>query len=118
MNADSIDIEAIFHAALNKQSAAERAAYLDEACSDDAKLRAQVEAVLKAHEEAGDFLKPPLFDPSVTMGQSPLAEAPGTVIGRYKLLESIGEGGMATVYMAEQEQPIRRKVALKIIPSR
>ena len=63
----------------------------------------------------GDFLESPVLDPNVTLDESPLSEGPGTVIGRYKLLERIGEGGMAVVYMAEQERPIRRKVALKII---
>jgi serine/threonine protein kinase len=74
-----------------------------------------VEELLKAHDEAGDFLEAPILEPDITLDDSPLTEGPGTIIGRYKLLEKIGEGGMAVVYMAEQEKPIRRKVALKII---
>ncbi|MHC4594218.1 MAG: protein kinase domain-containing protein [Planctomycetota bacterium] len=108
-------IEAIYHLALEKGVGEERSAYLDSACGDDADLRASVEGLLKAHDKAGDFLESPILDPSMTLDESPLTEGPGTVIGRYKLLEKIGEGGMAVVYMAEQEKPIRRKVALKII---
>ena len=109
------DIEEIYHAALQRGSQAERAAYLDDVCRKNASLRARVEALLKANEEAGDFLEAPAVDPDVTLDTSPVIEGPGTVIGRYKLLEKIGEGGMAVVYMAQQERPIQRKVALKII---
>jgi WD40 repeat protein/serine/threonine protein kinase/tetratricopeptide (TPR) repeat protein len=107
--------EAIFLAALEKSSTAERAAYLDQACAGDPGLRVQVEGLLGSHEQAGSFLEGPLFGPQPTVDHAPLTEKPGSRIGPYKLLEPIGEGGMGVVYMAEQVQPVRRKVALKII---
>ena len=109
------DIEAIYNAALKKASEAERSAYLDAVCGDDNVLRNRVEALLKANKEAGSFLEIPDLDPNVTLDVSPISETPGTVIGRYKLLEQVGEGGFGVVYMAEQTKPINRRVALKII---
>ncbi len=109
------ELKSVFLGALEIGDAEQRIAYLGEACGDNVDLRNQVELLLKAHERAGGFLKPVAFDPEAGLDQSPLTEAPGSMIGRYKLLEKIGEGGMAVVYMAEQEHPIRRKVALKII---
>jgi len=109
------DIEAIYNTALNKGSEAERSAYLDAACGDDVVLRARVEELLKAHEEAGDFLEVPAIELNATVGESHLIEGPGTKIGRYELLELIGEGGMGLVYLAQQKEPVKRRVALKII---
>jgi serine/threonine protein kinase/Tol biopolymer transport system component len=111
---DKKALEAIFDEAIQFESSAKRDAYVLRACGDDQKLLISVRALLK-HHDASSFLDAPIFEPDITLDESPLSEGPGTVIGRYKLLEKIGEGGMAVVYMAEQAEPIRRKVALKII---
>jgi serine/threonine protein kinase/WD40 repeat protein len=108
-------IEGIFFAALEKQTPVERKAYLDEACTGDAELRRCVERMLDAQPKIGGFLQPSAPAPSAAMDEPPLVEKPGTVIGPYKLLQELGEGGFGVVFMAEQQQPVRRKVALKII---
>src|SRR6516225_8665750 len=100
----------IFLAAIEKESPAERAAYLAEACGGDTSLRAEVEALLAAHGRLGEMPA----ESEATVDES-TQEGPGTVIGLYKLMEQIGEGGMGLVYVAEQQQPIRRKVAIKVI---
>jgi serine/threonine protein kinase len=101
-------------AALEKPSPEERAAFLPQACAGDERLRRRVEALLRAHAEADDVLNRPL--PAVAAAaQGPPTEAPGTVIGPYRLLEQIGTGGFGVVYLAEQTEPVRRKVALKIL---
>jgi serine/threonine protein kinase len=107
--------EALFAAALEKPTRAERAAYLEGACGDDHALRARLEALLAAHDASGGVLDAPPLPLTPTGAYRPLTEGPGTVIGPYKLLQQIGEGGMGVVYMAEQQEPVRRKVALKII---
>jgi serine/threonine protein kinase/WD40 repeat protein len=104
-------IESIFHAARAKPSGEERERYLREACGDNQDLRRQVDELLQAQDHAGPFLEQPAAE---TIPYVP-AEGPGTRIGPYKLLQQIGEGGMGVVYMAEQEQPVRRRVALKVI---
>src|SRR5712664_4885790 len=104
----------IFIAALQRQPEAERRAYLDEACGDDEVLRRGVEALLEKHELAGSFLESPAAAPAATLDE-PIRERPGTVIGPYKLMEQIGEGGMGLVFVAEQQHPVRRKVAVKVI---
>ncbi len=96
-------------------SADEREAYLQQACGSDAQLRAKVNALLK-NQQDDSFLERPAVEGSPTMAISPAPlEGPGTVIGNYKLLEKLGEGGFGVVYMAEQKQPVKRRVALKII---
>jgi WD40 repeat protein/serine/threonine protein kinase len=107
--------EAIFQAAIQKTSPEERAAYLDEACAGDADLRAGVEALLDAYDHPDNFLDAALAHLTLTTRARVIAERPGETIGRYKLQEEIGEGGFGVVYMAEQQEPVRRKVALKII---
>ncbi len=108
--------EAIFDAAL-QLPAERRADYLQQACGDDTPLRQRVDRLLRAHEEAGGFLEPPAALPpnQTVVVPIPLMEKPGDKIGRYKLLQQIGEGGCGVVYMAEQEEPVRRRVALKVI---
>ena len=113
MNEPSLPEESIFAQALELKSAAERAAYLDRACGADRQLRAEVEALLRAHEKSGDLLDLP--EQAVTTSEKPISERPNTRIGPYKLLEQIGEGGMGAVWMAEQQEPVRRLVALKVI---
>ncbi len=109
------DAEAIFNEAIKIESDAERATFIKAACADDTTLLARVEALLKAPLEHKSSRKLPPVSVDGTLDAPPLTEGPGMRIGRYKLLQLIGEGGFGVVYMAEQEEPIRRKVALKII---
>jgi serine/threonine protein kinase/tetratricopeptide (TPR) repeat protein len=106
--------ESLFIEALQKPTPEGRAAFLDEACAGDAELRRGVELLLRAHERAGPFLQEPAAGTVATVDE-PIRESPGTVVGPYKLLEPIGEGGFGVVFMAEQQQPVRRKVALKVL---
>jgi serine/threonine protein kinase/WD40 repeat protein len=103
-------LEEIFSAARNLPPP-ERTAFLERACGGDAALRQQADSLLAAHEQAGQFLQPTVLVPAPN---APF-EKSGDRIGRYKLLEQIGEGGFGVVWMAEQEEPVRRRVALKII---
>src|SRR5262245_30220983 len=105
----------LFAAAMEIDDPDERSAYLDQAAGGDNALRARVEDLLRAYQRAGSFLAAPLVAGLVTLDAARPMGAPGTVIGPYRLLEAIGEGGMGTVYMAEQERPVRRRVALKLI---
>jgi serine/threonine protein kinase/tetratricopeptide (TPR) repeat protein len=108
----------IFEQALDVKDPAERASYLDRACADQPELRRQVEQLLRAHEVAGPFLDQPHPAAGAVEGTGPYAspETPGTVIaGKYKLLQQIGEGGMGSVWMADQLEPVKRRVAVKLI---
>ena len=118
----------LFIAALQKEDPAERAAFLDQACAGDAALRQRLDVLLQAHHLADHFLQKPSDDSHATGvytpapanespadQPAPFTEAAGTRIGPYKLLQRIGEGGMGSVWMAEQQEPVRRRVALKII---
>src|SRR4051812_9924420 len=110
--------QAVFAEALHRTPEA-RATYLESACGSDTTLRRHVEALLHAADGAGDFLEQPPTGLAAGDGapfvMTGLSEKPGDKIGRYKLLQQIGEGGCGVVYMAEQEEPVRRRVALKII---
>jgi serine/threonine protein kinase/tetratricopeptide (TPR) repeat protein len=129
-----MDERSIFMGALERESAPERSAYLDNACGGDTALRQRVEALLASHEQAGSFLRKPVPErlaekvatpeqteetsgeaPAGQEGHRPLPEGQGSRIGPYKLLQEIGEGGMGTGFLAEQSEPVRRLVALKII---
>src|SRR5262249_34584324 len=109
-----MDEASIFLAALQKPAPEERAAFLDQACGGNAGLRHSVEMLLKAHVKAGDFLAQPSPPAGATVDQA-VTETTGSVIGPYKLLEVIGEGGMGTVWMAQQQEPVKRLVAVKLI---
>src|SRR5665213_1397132 len=140
MDTTAQQIEAIFAQAILQPDIDKRAAFVAAACGEDRRLRSRVEALLNAHDAAGAFMATvdsPMDAPDAQMmeggprpidsgaidGPSPRPAAPdhssaektGTSIGRYKLLQQIGEGGFGVVYMAEQETPVKRRVALKII---
>ena len=109
------DAKGIFLAALDIQDPAERAAFLEQSCGGDAALRQRVEDLLRAYGEPDGPLDKLAAALAPTQLGEPIREQVGTTIGPYKLMEQIGEGGFGLVFVAEQQQPIRRKVALKII---
>jgi serine/threonine protein kinase/rhodanese-related sulfurtransferase len=106
--------KSIFLEAVEKPSAVERNAFLDSACGENRQLREEIERLLQAHLRTGDILDVP-DAVALTTDNLPVSEGPGETLGRYKLLQLIAEGGMGTVFMAEQLEPVRRKVALKVI---
>jgi serine/threonine protein kinase len=113
MSEAKTDAKAIFLEALECKGADELRRFLDQACLTDPALRPRVEELLRAHQDAGAFLGG--AEQHEATRDRPIVERPGTTIGPYKLLEQIGEGGFGVVFMAEQTQPMRRKVALKVL---
>jgi serine/threonine protein kinase len=108
-------VEAIFMAALEKETPQERAAYVEGACAGNLELLQRVLELLKAHEDSQGPLDapPPGVHGTVDLPRS--SEGPGTRVGPYKLLQKLGEGGMGTVWVAEQTEPVKRRIALKVI---
>src|SRR5438445_176101 len=115
MSRDVPTPETLFAQAIEIESSEERAAFLEQACGNDPELQCEVEKLVIDHFRAGEFLERPAAHIVATVDEPSAAEGPGTIIGPYKLLQQIGEGGMGTVFMAEQTQPVQRKVALKVI---
>src|SRR5438046_2137263 len=113
-NKDSL--RTIFNEALEFAPGAERDQFLEQACEVNDELRRRVEELIRAHDQAAGFLDDsPRAAKRTIVLKLPPTEKPGDRIGRYKILQQIGEGGCGVVYMAEQEEPVRRRVALKII---
>src|SRR5262249_11011048 len=108
------DEEGIFNVARRIGEPEARRAYLGQVCGGDQALRGRVEALLRVHEAERSFLESPAPG-LVATADEPVTERPGTVIGPYKLLEPIGEGGFGVVFLAEQTRPVRRRVALKVL---
>src|SRR5215510_3050966 len=129
MSADLKRVKEIFLAAAERVDPVERAAYVQQACGDDAALRGQVDALLRRHDQAGGFLEAPALGGEMdeppqdavanqgSFASQSIAPSPSlpAQIGPYKLLQNLGEGGMGAVYLAEQTEPVKRRVALKII---
>ena len=107
--------EVLFRESLQRAKGPEREAFLNQACAGDAALHARLQSLLQAHENPDPFLEPLGPLPHNATVVLPPVEGVGTLIGRYKLLEKIGEGGFGFVYVAEQREPVKRRVALKII---
>ena len=114
MSQQHSNIEAVFSAAIEIRSPREREAFLEHSCGDDSTLRTEVDRLLRAHFAAEGFLESPAAQIAPATN-SPSLEKLGSSIGPYRIVEELGEGGFGVVYMAEQEAPVRRRVALKVI---
>src|SRR5262249_51338968 len=112
--ATAMQEQSLFIEALEREDPAERSAFLERVCAGDPALRQRIERLLLRHQGAGTFLESPAPALADTTDEQ-VRERPGTVIGPYKLLEQIGEGGFGVVFLAEQQQPVRREVALKVL---
>ncbi len=115
VSTDFAKMQEVFLAAVEEHPPDRWDEYLDEACAGDADLRAELARLLQAHAQEGSLPGRAALGIDRTAIYQALAEGPGTVIGPYRLLEQIGEGGFGVVYIAEQQQPVRRKVALKVL---
>jgi tetratricopeptide (TPR) repeat protein len=114
MNAEGQKARSLFLTAVENVAPEQWGAFLEDACAGDQDLRRRVEILLRAHQASNSLIDGPAPDVVATI-DDPITERPGTVIGPYKLMEQIGEGGMGLVFVAEQTHPVRRKVALKVI---
>jgi eukaryotic-like serine/threonine-protein kinase len=112
MESDAWDEESIFHIARKLTDPGDRAKYLNQVCGNNTARRQRIEAMLAAHEQDEEFLK---SSPPPTIAEQTVREGPGAMVGPYKLLQKVGEGGMGVVFMADQMRPVQRRVALKII---
>jgi serine/threonine protein kinase len=127
VNTQTPGFDTIFCAAIEIASPEDRAAYLAQVCGDNVELRGRVQRLVDAHFQAGSFLEKPQLEigataafvaaPTESFALDSFQDGPGTVIGHYKLLEQIGEGGMGSVWMAQQTEPVKRTVAVKLIKS-
>src|SRR5580765_8156662 len=115
MSAEFDKLRDIFHEAVERHTPHQWDAYLNRACAGDNELRRQAGAMLQAHAEGRSVLGPDKAGGEPSAAQQAAAEAPGVSIGQYKLVEAIGEGGMGTVWLAQQSEPVKRLVALKLI---
>src|SRR6188508_2807647 len=107
MSSTPINAKQVFLDAIEQHPPDQWPNYLDRACENDSALRHRVEVLLQAHVGGGSLLDHPAIGPAATV-EHLVTEKPGAVIGAYKLLQQIGEGGMGVVFAAEQERPVRR----------